>query len=190
MAVQELPYRSLRPLIRAHLSLEEDSATKALIERLRSARRRGYLTKGELEIVCRWKSPRAIGRVRLNNHHRIRKATGVALLATRESDRIQALLALQGVSVPTASAILAMLDPKRYGVIDIRVWQLLHRLGVVDSNAGGTNLTVAQWERFLVLIRALASAFGVSARNIERTLFFVHRKYQDGRLYQPRYKKG
>jgi len=97
---------------------------------------------------------------------------------------MRALLVLQGVSVPTASAILTMLDPERYGVIDIRVWQLLHRLGVVDGNPGGTNLTVAHWERFLILIRTLAAAFEVSARSIERTLFLVHRQHQEGRLYQ------
>ena len=184
MAIRELPYRSLHPLIREHLSDEEDEATAVLIQRLRPARLRGYLTKREFEEVCRWKSPRSIGKVRLNTPHRIRKATGAALLATSDLDRIQALVALQGVSVPTASAILTMLDPERYGVIDIRVWQLLHRLGVVESNPGGTNLTVAQWERFLALIRELASTFDVSARNIERTLFFVHREYQDGRLYE------
>jgi len=78
-----------------------------------------------------------------------------------------------------------MLDPKKYGVIDIRVWQLLHHLGAVDGNPGGTKLTDAQWERFLTLIRTLADTFGVSARNIERTLFLVHRKYQSGRLYLP-----
>ncbi len=184
MAIRELPYRSLHPLIRDHLSDSEDESTAALIRRLGPARLRGYLTKKEFEDVCRWKSPRSIGKVRLNTPHRIRKATGTALLTTSEPDRIQALVALQGVSVPTASAILTMLDPERYGVIDIRVWQLLHRLGVVESNPGGTNLTVAQWERFLALIRSLATTFGVTPRSIERTLFYVHREYQDGRLYE------
>jgi hypothetical protein len=134
MPVRELPYRSLRPLLREHLSRAEDAETAGLIKRLRSAHRRGYLTKAELEAVCRWKSPRAAGRVRLNDHHRIRKATTAALTSKSERVRLEALIALQGVSVPTASAILTLLSPKRYGVIDIRVWQLLHRLGVVDSN--------------------------------------------------------
>jgi hypothetical protein len=32
-----------------------------------------------------------------------------------------------------ASALLTLLDPKRYGVIDIRVWQLLHRMGTSEE---------------------------------------------------------
>ncbi len=183
MAVRELPYRSLHRLIRDHLSREEDADAAALIQRLRPARHRGYLTTGELRDVCRWKSPRAAGLVRLNDHRRVRKATGTALRATSELERIHALVTLQGVSVPTASAILTMLNPERYGVIDIRVWQLLHGLDVVDGNPGGTKLTAGQWERFLALIRGLAATFGVSARNIERTLFLAHRRHQNGRLY-------
>src|SRR2546428_156798 len=111
LPVRELPYRSLHPLIRDHLSSAEDPETAALMESLRPARRRGYLTKSELEAICRWKSPRTSGRVRLNHRHRVRKATGTALQATGESECMRALLVLQGVSVPTASAILTMLDP-------------------------------------------------------------------------------
>ena len=185
MAVRDLGDRSLRSLIRDNLSLAEDPPTAALIHRLRPTRRRGYLTKGELEAICRWKSPRAIGRVRSNSHHRVREATATALATKRERERLQALIELQGVSVPTASAILTLLDPERYGVIDIRVWQVLHRLGVVIGNPAGTHFTVTQWECFLALIRSFAGVFGVPVRDIERTLFLVHRKYQDGRLYGP-----
>jgi hypothetical protein len=185
MAVRDLPYRGLHPLIRDHLSLTEDLSTATLIDRLRPVRRRGYLTKRELEAVCRWKSPRAIGWIRLNARNRIRQATSVAWAAKEERERLEALIDLQGVSVPMASAILTLVNPKRYGVIDIRVWQLLHRLGAVAGNPAGTHFTFTQWERFLILIRHFAGVFGVPARDIERTLFLVHRKYQDGRLYGP-----
>jgi len=186
MALRELPYRTLRPLIRDHLSRVEDAETAALIERFRAARRRGYLTKGELMAACRWKSPRSIGRVRLNSPRRIRAATSVALTGKNERDRIQALTELQGVSVPSASAILTLLDPVRYGVIDIRVWQLLHRLGLVDGNPGGTGLTHANWDQFLTLVRRYAAMFRVPARDVERTLFLIHREYQEARLYRSR----
>jgi len=184
MALGELPYRTLRPLIRDHLSRTEDAETAALIERLRAARRRGYLTKAELEAACRWKSPRSAGRVRMNPPRRIRAATSVALTAKNEQDRIEALTALQGVSVPSASAILTLLDPVRYGVIDIRVWQLLHRLGLVEGNAAGTKLTRANWERFLAVVRRYAAMFRVTTRDVERTLFLIHREYQEARLYR------
>ncbi|HMI31332.1 MAG TPA: hypothetical protein VK527_06300 [Candidatus Limnocylindrales bacterium] len=121
----------------------------------------------------------------MNTHHRIRQATGAVLTSKSERMRLVALTNLEGVSVPTASAILTLLNPKRYGVIDIRVWQLLHRVGVVDGNPGGTNFTFEQWERFLAVVRRFAGHFRVQARDIERTLFLIHREYQDGLLYPP-----
>jgi len=97
---------------------------------------------------------------------------------------MEALLVLQGVSVPSGSAVLTMLDPERYGVIDIRAWQLLHRSKVVEGAQSGTGLSVANWEAFLDAIRALATTLRATPRDVERALFYVHREYQDGRLYR------
>lgn len=183
MAVRT-PVLPLERLLRERLIVEEDPGTADLIAGLRPARARGYLTKGEFERVCRWKSPRSIGLVRGNNHHRVRKATTTVLSTVDERKRFDALLALHGVSVPTASAILTMLEPKRYGVIDIRVWQLLHAMGAVEGNARGAGFTFDQWLRFLRVIRDLAAQLGVSARTVERTLFAAHREHQIGTLYR------
>ena len=61
-----------------------------------------------------------------------------------------------------ASAILMFLDPKRYGVIDIRVWQLMHKVGAVTKNYRGTNFTFQNWYQYLMIIRYFAKKFGVS----------------------------
>jgi hypothetical protein len=82
-----------------------------------------------------------------------------------------------------ASAILTLLDPRRYGVIDIRVWQLLYRLGTVTQNPNGVGFTFDNWYRFLMVVRHFSRMLKVHARDIERTLFAVHQKYQKGRLY-------
>ena len=82
-----------------------------------------------------------------------------------------------------ASSVLMLLHPKRYGVIDIRVWQLLHKVGTVKKNSRGIGFTFQNWYQFLTIVRHFANKFGVSARQVERTLFKVHEKYQDGRLY-------
>jgi hypothetical protein len=174
----------LLPLIRRHLKAEEDEATALLCRRLRAAARRGYLTASELEAACRWKSPRAIHHVRANTPKRIRAATAAALGARSEDARLQALLGLRGVSVPTASAVLTLTDPRRYGVIDIRVWQLLHARGVVTRNAPGVGLSAGNWREFLGVIRHFARTLRVRARDVERTLFDAHRARQQGRLYK------
>ena len=184
MALRRIPYRKLEVLVGDRLSTDEDEATLTLIRRLRHARARGHLTPGEFEAACRWKSPRAIALVRSNRASTVRAATRRALAARNERARLDELLTLRGVSVATASAILTMLDPLRYGVLDIRCWQLLHAMGVVTGNRAGTGFTGRHWFDFIAVVRQLAKRFGVKARDVERALFMAHRDYQEGRLYR------
>jgi len=177
------PRPTLESLLAARAIADEDAGTSALIERLRPARIRGHLTRGELLLVARWKSPRALPLVASNSPARVRRATAAALRAPDERERLESLVALHGVSVPTASAALTLIDPERYGVIDIRVWRLLHAVGAVDQNPRGANFTATQWERFLAVIRGLSARHGVSPRAIERTLFAIHVESHTGRLY-------
>ena len=175
---------NLEWLVREHLSAAEDDATEALTRRLRVVRRRRYLTPSELEAVCRWKSARAIVHIRANDYHRIRRATGAAFATRNEQVRLESLLRLKGVSVPMASALLTLVDPKRYGVIDIRVWQLLYAVGAVTENPRGVGFSVKNWIAFLAILRPLALRLGVTVRDVERTLFDVHRAKQERRLYE------
>ena len=180
--------KRLEALVRKHLSVEEDGDTVLLSTRLLVAKRRGYLTPLELESVCRWKSARAIRRVRENTHHRVRAATGAALASRNEQRRLEALLQLRGVGIPMASALLTLVEPKSYGVIDIRVWQLLYTLRMVRENPKGTQFRLDHWDQFLAILRRLASKLGVTARDIERTLFDAHKarqRRQKKNLYAP-----
>ena len=170
--------------MREHLSVSEDAGTARLSQKLQRAKRRGYLTSGELEAVCRWKSARAIRYIRANSHHRVRSVTQSALATRNEAARLLALLQLQGVSVPMASALLTLVDPRRYGVIDIRVWQLLHTVGAVSENRRGVGFSLDQWLQFLAVLRGLSSKLGVTARDVERTLFDVHKAHQEKTLYE------
>ena len=96
---------------------------------------------------------------------------------------MELLTGLTGVGVPMASAILTLIDPKRYGVLDIRAWQLLFAIRSVDANRRGQGFTIAQWLEFLTALREHARRLGVSARTVEYTLFHCHRKFQRGTLY-------
>src|SRR5689334_6010033 len=183
MALKRIPYSEIGRLIRAWLSVNEDEQTAELIMRMRSVKTRGYLTRGELEAVCRWKSPRAIQLVKSNTAPRIRTATQRAFATRSERRRMEELLSLRGVSFPMASAILMLVNPRRYGVIDIRVWQLLHATGAVTKKPTGMGFDFRNWYQFLMIIRHFARKFNVTARDIERSLFYAHKAYQKGRLY-------
>jgi hypothetical protein len=173
----------LEPLVRAHLVADDDDQVWQLALELRPARQRGYLTLRELASICHWKSPRAIRQIRRNSKHAVRAVTRRALLSRNERERVSTLIELYGVSVPMASAVLTLLFPRRYAVIDIRVWQLLHRLGSVTRNARGVGLSVDHWLEFLAIVRRVAAALRVTPRRAERTLFGIHRAHQRGTLY-------
>lgn len=186
MPLAKIPFRRLEPLLRKYLSKQEYSDTKKLIKKLSIVKRRGYFKKAELIEICRWKSPRAIKHIRLNREDKIEKIARKTFNTRSEKRKIQLLTRLSGVSIPMASSILMLTDPKRYGVIDIRVWELLYKIGTVNSNPKGINFNFKQWFRFLMIIRYFAKKFNVKARDIERTLFNVHTRYQKGNLYENR----
>ena len=183
MPLKRVPYRSLRALLRRELVTEEHPPTAALIRRLAPVKTRGWFTRAEFLLMCRWKSPRARRHYERNTPAQIRRAAAAALGARSERERIEQLTALLGVSVATASAILTLIDPRRYGVLDIRCWQLLFSIRSVGGNPRGRAFTAGQWEQYLKRLRGHARALGVPARMIEYTLFHCHRRLQRGRLY-------
>ena len=183
MPLKRVPYRSLRALLRRELITQEDPGTAALIRRLAHVKAAGCFTRAEFLAMCRWKSPRSRLHYQRSGSATIRRVSAAALAARDEQARIAHLVELPGVSVATASAILTLIDPARYGVLDIRCWQLLFSIRSVTGNRRGRAFTLAQWEQYLTRLRGHARALGVSARTIEYTLFHCHRRLQRGRLY-------
>lgn len=185
MGTGRVPYRDLTALLRAVPIRAEDPETAALIRRLRGVRKAGVFDRRDFLAMCRWKSPRALLHYRRHSAATVRRVSRAVLATRDEARRMMLLTALKGVSVPTASAILTLLEPRRYGVLDIRVWQLLHTIGAVRSRPQGRGFGVPQWLEFLTLIRAEARVLGLTARAVEWMLFGYHQSVQTGRLYEP-----
>jgi len=183
MPLRKVPYTGIGILIKKNLDIQEHEGTKQLISELRLAKKRGYLVKPELVKICKWKSPRAIHLITSNSEMSIKKLTSEAFITRSEKRKIELLTTLKGVSLPMASSILTLLNPKRYGVMDIRVWEILYQIGTTTSNSRGIHFKFEEWHRYLIIIRHFAKKFNVSARDIERTLFRVHQEYQEGNLY-------
>jgi hypothetical protein len=134
--------------------------------------------------MCRWKSPRAIGRCEANSARVIRDISRRVYITRAEAARLELLTSLAGVGIPTASAILTLTDPHRYGVIDIRAWQELFRLGAVKDRAGGQGFRTEHWLEYLSILRQQAQTLGASVRQVEYTLFALHQQRQEGLLYK------
>jgi hypothetical protein len=181
--LRQPPHASLTALLARELTRQEHPPTAALIRELTGVRARGSFTRAEFAMMCRWKSPRAVHLWQANSPARIRAVSRQVLATRSERRRMELLTELRGVGVPMASAILTLLDPRRYGVLDIRAWQLLFAIRSVGANRRGQGFTIAQWEQYLDALRYHARRLRTTARAIEYTLFLCHRKFQHGLLY-------
>ena len=184
MGLRKLKYSSLGDLLDHEPMSEEETETAGLVLRLGHVRRDNALTRGEFLEICSWKSPRSIRHCRRNSARRVNSVMRRVFTARSEKKRLELLTSLHGVSVPTASAILTLTNPRRYGVLDIRVWQLLFRLGSVNHKPGGQGFRFHDWDEYLKILRHQAKRLGLPVRLVELSLFKYHQDHQRGRLYE------
>ena len=183
MPTGPVPYADLRELLRRERIPEEDPGTAELIRRLQRVKRAGEFSRAQFLEMCRWKSARAIRHYRRVSAARVRVVSRAVLATRSERRRMELLTSLDGVGIPMVSAVLTLIDPRRYGVLDIRVWQLLFAMRSVRQNPRGRGFSLEHWERYLRALRGHARRLGVSVRAVEWTLFHAHRGVQEGRLY-------
>lgn len=183
--LKKIPYSTVADLLRYELKNDEGEheGTATLIKQLRHIRKTKNITRSEFLTICHWKSPRAVKHYSKNTEKTIQTAVCTALTTRSERKKLDCLTKLKGVNIPMASAILTLTNPQRYGVIDIRVWQLLYAMRSVYSKPSGTNFTFKNWYHYLRKLRYLAKKFGLPVRTVERTLFRYHKKMQLGTLY-------
>jgi hypothetical protein len=123
----------IRPLRTASPDYAATEALKAAFRELRNKRRPFFLTAQELDDVFHWKLRGQYGRTKrhraMNSEAAYRAATQTAFsILDPDVDReciarLAALTSLHGVGVPVASAILALVDPGEYCVVDFRGWR-------------------------------------------------------------------
>jgi thermostable 8-oxoguanine DNA glycosylase len=160
-----------------------DPATN-LISKLSHIKQQAYFNKPEFLAMCNWKSPRPRHLYQSNSSADIRRVSIKLFAAKCEKQKVELLTSLRGVGVPTASAILTLTDPQDYGVIDIRVWQLLYQYGAVATRPSGVGFSTENWLEFLERLRYWARKFNVTVRDVERALFEHHKEHQSGGLYR------
>ena len=137
----------------------------------------GAYRRQHLEAIFSWKTKgRGISRLSRNSDDEIADALRVAVAARTERSATAVLMGLNGVRVPVASAVLTMINPERYTIIDNRA---LAALGV-GAAASDVNLYLA----YLFFCRRLAADHGVSLRELDRALWqwSKERGLADGRI--------
>jgi thermostable 8-oxoguanine DNA glycosylase len=176
-------YPNIERLLRRRLRQSPDPA-QGLIDKLSHIKHQAFFDKPEFLQMCAWKSPRPRRLYDSNTNAEIRKVSIKVFAAQCEEEKVELLTNLKGVGVPTASAILTLINPQDYGVIDIRVWQQLYSYGAVVSRGSGVGLSVENWLEYLQRLRVWARKFDVTARDVERVLFEYHKENQEGSLYR------
>jgi hypothetical protein len=135
-----------------------------------AARARGHYTREEFIAVCAWKTARSRSKVAANTEGVVVNATRQALAAADEPTRMNALLGLEGVGVPTASTLLYFAFPDDYPILDVRA---LESLGVKPRS----QYPVSFWLQYLDACRELARRCAVSIRTLDKALW-QHSKEQ------------
>jgi hypothetical protein len=173
-------------LLQSELRTTDENHAIERIQSLQEARQRGYLRKDEFLDICKWKDPRQLRRKDWMSHsdQTIMDMSKRAFSQSEEAQKILWLCRLKGVRIPIASAILTLCYPEQYGVIDIRIWQLLYAYGEVDYDQQGDELTILHWLDYLPKLRYWARSFETQTRLIELTLFEHHKQQQEGNLYK------
>jgi len=105
-------------------------------------------------------------------------------LSNSEDEKINLLLNLNGVSIAVASSLLTIINPKDYGIIDIRVWQLFYLYSEVKTKPKGQGFNIEDYKTYLFILRKYAKQFNLNVRNVERIFFSYHKKIQKGNLYK------
>ena len=157
---------------------EEDKKTTELFSKFGNLKRRTHLTKEEAIEILKWKSPRPLPHYEKNTDAEYRIITEAAFSTEHEGLKMHTLRALKGVHYPAASAILMFHDPKRYPVIDIRVWQQLYAIGFVKTNPRGQSFSLDEWLIYLTVMREIADEFELPVRHIEKRFFDWHKDEQ------------
>ena len=133
--------------------------------------KRGWLTKEEFLTFCLWKSRRPKKWYYLNTEKEIERITKLSFSEKDEIKKITLLTELKGVSIPTASAILSIVNPELYPIIDERCIQSLKKLNVISWET----INNKNWLDYLKIIRKLAVNNNKTAREIEKGLFAFNR---------------
>jgi thermostable 8-oxoguanine DNA glycosylase len=154
---------------------------KARFAHMRQERQPFYLTGAELDEILKWKLRGQYGRQQrrraINTEELIKAITSIALTITHPDRdyelelRVNLLCALRGVGVPVASAVLALVYPEQYAVIDFRGWRQVF---------GEEKITfsIADYKRYLKRIRDLADTLGWPPQEVDLAIWEYDRFFQ------------
>lgn len=176
-AEQITPYRT------ANSDFAETMMLKEKFAELRVARRPFMLTKREFDEIIKWKLRgqyvRQRGLREANTEGLIRAVTAFAL-TLKHADwdyelelRLGILSTLRGVGVPVASAVLGLVFPETYAVIDGRGWRQV--FGEEQAT-----FSISDYKRYLLEVQRLAQELDWQVQEVDLALWEYDRQVSAG----------
>jgi len=126
------------------------------------------LTKQQLRQVIFWKSPRNLKQEK-NSEEDVINKTIDALSKTVDEEKIKTLCDLKGIGVAIASAILTMVNPEKYGIIDFHAWRALYK-------EKKESFTKKDYIKYLKEIQKTAKEENITPREIDKGLLIKDAK--------------
>lgn len=151
-----------------------------------SVNKRGYLIFEEFYKICMWKSARQKQKyIRAKNRKQVEAITKDAFAEQNEKEKIRKLCELEGVGIPTASALLSVIFPEKYAVIDVRCLEVL-------KNTFGQNINKFisgnTWLIYTDLMRRWAKENNTTPRKLDMAFFAMHREKLEKEDFRNLYK--
>jgi thermostable 8-oxoguanine DNA glycosylase len=170
----------IKDLRGAALDFEETERLKAKLAKQRSDTQSFSLTADLFDEILRWKLATQYGRQRAyraqNTDEIIHEVTRLALnIAHKDEDyelelRVTILTSLRGVGVPVASAVLALVYPENYAVIDFRVWRQIF-------GENRNTFSIGDYKRYMKEIRRLASELDWPCQEVDHAIWEYDRRH-------------
>lgn len=152
----------------------ETQKLKESIQSLVFARNPPHLTGHELDAIILWKLDSQYPRskaLRAFNLDDVVVPVTTACLAVSSSDafyslelKLRLLSALRGIATPLASAVLAILEPQKFAVIDSVLWEFI--MGEEKQS-----FSTSDYQNFLIRIKELSALTGLSMQETEHALW-------------------
>lgn len=144
----------------------------------------GYMTFDDFYKICMWKSARQKQRY-IKNKAKIETVTKEAFSKKDEEEKIKILCDnLEGVGIPTASAILTIVFPEKYAIVDIRCISILReKLNIKISKY----ISINTWLEYLKVMREISKENNISPRELDMALFAMHKELLEDKNYKNLY---
>ena len=144
-------------------------------------REQGFLNREQLYDIAYQSSTRSAYHVEKNPESRCKEVTANVRDVEDDFSKIALIASLKGFKAPTASCVLAALNPEEHAVVDTRVWASLERAGYVEDRK--ESFDADDYVTMIEPIRKIAEETGFSPVKVGYALFAYDDKVRDGTLH-------